>query len=241
MSKRVYREVKPTHYARLIRKLLAAKMGTLRPAAVDTIENTIFGVWKEPGVSQRLLWTGKRSNLLLNESLGAVELPSADIVSSLSLADEQKLRIGGCDISQYYNRLKAPHEIIRFLGLPTISAKSLELPGKSGRVTRCLTCVPMGATFLVAIGEVVTTAGLVRKGLPLPDSFSASMDSKVQPGRNVILPYIADITVIVMSVGNVNRDCELAASALGDVYLQNDEKKDVAADNDLYKALIGLA
>lgn len=52
-SKRIYLEVKTRQYPRLIRKLLSANMITLRQSREETIENSIFGVWKEPGVSQR--------------------------------------------------------------------------------------------------------------------------------------------------------------------------------------------
>lgn len=236
----VYKGVKPNHYPRLIKKLLAAKMVTLNPTGEDIMENSIFGVSKQPGVSQRLIWAGNRSNLFFNESLSGVELPSPDMVSSLFLPDVHQLRIEGCDISQYYNRLRAPPEVIPFLGLPSIKAEAIGLPNP-GRVTPCLTCVPIGATFLVALWQAVTVAVLGSSHLPVPKSFGSLADSKLKPGRNVVLPYIDDITIIGTSAAKVNRDRRLAAAALADTKLRTDKKKDVIADDSPFKVAIGLA
>lgn len=135
-------------------------MVTLRKTGEDVIEHSIFGVWKTPGVSQQLICAGNRSNFLFNEELSAVELPSPDIVSLLFLNSKDQLNVSGCDISQYYNRLAAPVELIPFLGMPKIHAKQLGLPHLSGFITPCLTCIAMGATFSVALAQSVTVAVL---------------------------------------------------------------------------------
>lgn len=82
---------------------------------------------------------------------------------------------------------------------------------------------------------------LWHNGLPVPTSFQSLMDSKIQHGRNVVLPYIDDITVIGTSLANVNRDRERAAKPLAEACLHTDSRKDVIADDAAYKIAIGLA
>lgn len=151
LSKLVYLEVEPKNIPRLILKLLGANMVKLEKSSGNVIENSIFGVWKKPSVSQRPIRTGNRSNLLFNEDLSAAKLPLPDIVNSLFLQEWEKLRVAACDIFQYYNRLKEPAEPIPFLGMPKINAELLGLPDLSGSLTPCLTCIPMGAKFSVAL------------------------------------------------------------------------------------------
>lgn len=67
------------------------------------------------------------------------------------------------------------------------------------------------------------------------------MDSKIQPGRNVILPYIDDINVVGTTTVKVNRDQRRAAAALASVNLQTDTKKDFFAGDSLYRVAIGLS
>lgn len=104
-------------------------------------------MWKEPGVSQRLIWAGNRSNLLLNPELSPVDLASPDIVASMFFDDKHKLHMAGCDISQYYNLLAAPKEVVTLLGMPRISGDALGLSEFVGNVIAWLTFIPMGATF----------------------------------------------------------------------------------------------
>lgn len=241
LSKRIYLGVKPKQYPRLIHKLLAANMVILQPSGDGVIENSIFGVWKDSGVSQRLIWAGNRSNMLFNDELSAVELPSPDVVCSLFLDKDKELHMAGCDISQYYNRLRAPKELVPLLGLPKIDASRLGLPQFSGSLTPCLTCIPMGATFSVALAQAVTSAVLKRNSLPVPDSFHSLLDAKIKPGRNRMLPYIDDITVLGTSALKVNRDQKRATEALAAVRLQVDERKSFFADDAPYKVAIGLA
>lgn len=241
LSKRIYRGVKPGHYPRLIHRLLAANMIKLYPSSDEVIENSIFGVWKEAGVSQRLIWAGNRSNMLFNEELSSFELPSPDIVGSMFIDDDKHLHMAGCDISQYYNRLRAPPELITFLGMPKIKAETLGLFQFSGDVTPYLTCIPMGATFSVALAQAVSTAVLKRNLLPVPASFLSLLDAKIKPGRNVVIPYIDDINVIGTSPSKVNRDQRKAAGALATASLHVDARKSFLADDTRYKVAIGLA
>lgn len=52
----------------------------------------------------------------------------------------------------------------------------------------------------------------------------AMVESKIQPGCNIFLRYIDDITVIGTSAGKVNRDRELSAIDLSDANLRTEEK-----------------
>lgn len=67
------------------------------------------------------------------------------------------------------------------------------------------------------------------------------MDSKIQHGRNLVLPYIDDITFIGTSAAKVNREPERSSGALADVNLHTDKRKDFVAYEAPYKVAIGLA
>lgn len=76
-SKRVLCRIKPSQYPILLTRLLEAKMVTLLDSDDTVVENSIFGVWKNAGVSQRLIWAGNRSNRLFREEASSIELPTA--------------------------------------------------------------------------------------------------------------------------------------------------------------------
>lgn len=213
----------------------------LRKSSEEVIENSIFGVCKDPSVSQRIIWAENRSNLLFNESLCVVELPSLDIVNSLFLNDGDNLYVAVCDISQYYNRLKAPMELIPLLGLPKIRAELLGLPHLYRSLTPCLTCIPMDTTFSVALAQAVTTAVLRRNNLPVPTSFLSLLDSILSPKRNFMLPYIQDINVIGTSATRANLDHSKFTNALSAANLWTDPKNDFCADYYHYKEAIRLS
>ena len=69
------------------------------PAGPGVIDNSVFSVWKEPNVSQRLIWGGNRSNLLFNPDASHIELPSPDLLCSLQLPPGGRLHLASCDIS----------------------------------------------------------------------------------------------------------------------------------------------
>lgn len=91
------------------------------------LENSIFGVWKSPNVSQRLLWSGDISNIFFRDEAKFVELPTPDLTASLVIDPGGDLFLAGCDVSQFFNRLKAPTELIPFLGFPRIKTSLLNL------------------------------------------------------------------------------------------------------------------
>lgn len=77
--------VKFGQYPKLINKLLEANMIKLLQPSDGAIENSIFGVWKQPNVSQRLIWSGDVSNQLFRDEVKSTELPTPDVISSLIL------------------------------------------------------------------------------------------------------------------------------------------------------------
>lgn len=99
----------------------------------------------------------------------------------------------------------------------------------------------MGATFSVALAQAVSMAVLRRNALPVPVSFASLIDSKIQPGRNLMIPYIDDITFVGTSAARVNRDRLKAAKALAAANLHVDARKDCLADGSPYKVAIVLA
>lgn len=97
----------------------------------------------------------------------------------------------------------------------------------------------MGATISIPLGQVVKTAVLVKNGRPVLDSFRALVDSKIQPGSNIVPPYIGDITVIGTLAVKVNRGRVLAAIGLANANLGT--VKDVIAHDAPFKVTIRLA
>lgn len=179
--------------------------------------------------------------MLVDKSLSAVDPPSPDLLRSLYLDEAQNLEIAGCDIFQYYKRLHAPPEIIPLLGLPSVHATSVNLPCLTDRLTTCLSCIPMSVTFSAAWAQVVTVAVLRRRSLPVPDQLARLLDFKIYQGRNIVLPYIDDISIIGISPDKVTRDRLSAANALEAPNLHVDLKKDLFAGDADYKIAIGLA
>lgn len=153
---RVHIGVKTGHYAQLLERMYRAGMVEFREPSSDVIENSIFGVWKVNGVSQLVIWAGNRSNQLFNVEASEVELPTPDLISSFRVPDGEELHIGGCDISQFYNRLRAPDFLVPYLGLPRIRSALVKSKHSSRYVVPCLRCIPMGATFAVALAQRVS-------------------------------------------------------------------------------------
>lgn len=106
-SSRVHLGVKPGHYPAILRKMQQAGMIVFLEPNDAVLENAVFGVWKEIGQRQRLIWGGTRSNQFFRSEASRVELPTPDVLAALRLPEGQSLFLVSCDISQYYNRLKA--------------------------------------------------------------------------------------------------------------------------------------
>lgn len=125
--------------------------------------------------------------------------------------------------------------------MPKIKTDLLGLAGFSGLVTPCLTCVPMGATFSVALTQAVTTTVLRKENLPVPTRILSLLDTKLSRRWNVVLPYIDDINVIGTAPMQVDRNRNRAKATLAAANLKKDPNRDFSADEQPYKEAIGLA
>ena len=76
---RTHLGVKKGHYSDIVNKLSSTGMVVFLEPGEKVFENSLFGVWKEVGTSQRLIWGGNRSNLLFNQVASYVELPTPDM------------------------------------------------------------------------------------------------------------------------------------------------------------------
>ena len=80
--------------------MASSDMITFLPLKPGVMENSVFGVWKELSVSQRLIWGGYRLNLHFNPDASPVEIPSPDLLCSL-LPPGERLYLAWYDISQF--------------------------------------------------------------------------------------------------------------------------------------------
>lgn len=171
-TSRVHLGVRKGHYPRLVRRMFDSGMITYRAPGDDVLENSVFGVWKVVDKSQRLVWAGNRSNPLFNPVASRVELHTADILAELRIGRNETLKLVRCDVSQYYNRLKAPEFLIPFLGLPRVRCSSLGIDLDTDFAVSCLRCIPMGATFAVRLAKsafinLIRRSGFLTLSLPL--------------------------------------------------------------------------
>lgn len=100
-SKPIHCSVKRGQYPTLVKKLMERGMVRLFNPSDNPVENSIFGVWKNPGESQRLIWSGDTFNALFHEEVSHVDLPSPAQLTSIHLPENKELRLGTCDISQF--------------------------------------------------------------------------------------------------------------------------------------------
>lgn len=145
---------------------------------------------------------------------------------SLRLAPGEKLYIGGTDISQFYNRLKAPAFPIPLLGLPKIKAGEVGAsPLESEYVVPCLTCIPMGATFAVSLAQRVSIGILDRAGLPRPGPLAHLVVSLVRDGTGTHIPYIDDHNSYGSSMEGVNAATVIIIDVLHEAQLPVEDSK----------------
>lgn len=185
----------PGHYPKIVNRLLASGMVVLLPLESPAIENSIFGVWKTKGVSQRFIWSGSRFNQLYREEAGYNELPNPDLFSTLIVPPDKNLYTASCDISQFYNRIKAPEFLIPFFGLPRIRAARLGITSTHEFLVPCLRWIPMGATFAVMLAQKVSLAVVRRSGFSR-NIISSSSSKFVEGKSGRVAVYIDDITVL---------------------------------------------
>lgn len=146
--------------------------------------------------------------------------------------------MAGCYDSQYYNRLRELSDLVPLLGFPRLEPKLVGASCPSGHVITCLTCIPVGASFAVAIAQRMTNTILRAAGLPPPTPFSGLLDARL-PGSPTSLPYIDDIKVVRTSPRAVNSVRDKAAIAFLEIGSPTEPSKNVDAGK--YSMAIGLA
>lgn len=220
-------------------RMKSSNMVTFLAPAPAVIENSVFGVWKEVDKSQRLIWGGNCSNQLFNPLASSVELPTPDLLSELSLAEGEHLFLAGCDISQYYNRLRPPAFLVPFFGLPRIRSTLVQAGIDSEYVVPCLLCIPMGATFAVQLSQAASLALVRRAGLGNRRVDSAS-DRTLCGGFGSQLTYIDDCNSVGTSLTGVNEATRRIIHTLEHHGLPTAEKKLQWAQEDTTAAALGL-
>lgn len=230
------------HYPRLVLRLLRAGMAELRERKDGVVENSIFGVWKRPGLEQRLIWAGNRSNRLFRPEASSIELPTPDLLATMYLAEGDELVLGGCDISQQYNRLAVVKELIPLLGLPGLPASKVMASVDDRIVVPCLKVVPMGATFAVMLAQSVSRAivnrVLLTEGKP-PWSTASVLDHDISDEQATVV-YLDDINAVSTSDESCNEFVERVRVELRLAGLPTSTSKDIIADQAESAEALGL-
>lgn len=190
-------------------------------------------------MSQRLIWGGDRSNLIFIPEASGVELPSPDLLCSLHLPAGARLFLSGCDISQYYNRLRAPEFLAPFLGLPHIFSSALGILTQHEYVVPCLRCIPMGASFAVNIAQRATLSIMKRVGIGKV-LVERGATRELRGGMGTQLPYIDDCNSVGTSASGVNEATRRIISSLKKHGLPVAPQKTQWADSSSPACALGL-
>lgn len=183
------------HYPKLHSRMYRSGMICFLPPNTGAIENSIFGVWKEKGATQRVIWGGTRSNLLLRPEASRVELPTPHVLADLRVPKNERLFLASCDISQFYNRLAAPPFLIPFLGLPRVRSALVDADKSTKFVVPCLRCISMGATFAVSIAQTISQAAIRAAGLG-NHLLMRSKEVWLEGGPGAQIAYIDDLSSV---------------------------------------------
>lgn len=155
-------------YSKLLHRMAESNMIVYYEPRDDVIENSLFGVWKEVGVSQRLIWGGNRCNPLFRPEASYVESATLGLLADLHLPLSERLYLFGCDILQYYIRLKAPDFLVLFLELPRVLSSQVSRTTRTEYVLPYLQCILMGASFAVHLAQAASLSILRRSRLQYP-------------------------------------------------------------------------
>lgn len=146
--------------------MLSSNMVTIFDTNRVKIENSILGFWKKPGISKRLIRSGNRSKRLFQDKAKILELPIPEILGSLILEQQEDIFLLGFDLSQFYNILTTPEDVVPILGMLRIEAPAVGIESSSGFVIPCHTCIAMGISFRVALVQKVTITIIKDSNLP---------------------------------------------------------------------------
>lgn len=125
----------------------------------------MVGVLKAVIQTHRLIWGVQRSNLFFWKYYSAVDHPRSYLLPIRYISTGSKLYRSGCDIYQFYNRLRVPKFMITFLVFPRVRAQKLNSNIPARYFVHCLHCVSMGATFYVSLAQADTKISMRRTRL----------------------------------------------------------------------------
>ena len=91
--------VSPTEYAKLVARMYNAKMAELFPSPADFILG-LFGVWKIPGQSQRMLVDARPPNCMF-ETPPFVHI-GGDSLSRMQVDEGNELEVAKADLKNFY-------------------------------------------------------------------------------------------------------------------------------------------
>lgn len=149
-------DVNTGRYARLVKRMLDRTMVKLLRLSEETVQNSVFKLWKVTKKSQYLRWGREDEDLNFHPEASAVELPATNVNPSFRFPAGENLYFAGWHISQLFIRLSVPEFLVPFLGMSSIRS-SLVNPDYSFKlVVPCLTCSPIGATFAPSLAQRVT-------------------------------------------------------------------------------------
>lgn len=241
----VVRNVQAGEYAALLSRMTRAGMLHWFRKEDAVVENGVFGVPKtaKPGGPQRVIWDGRRSNLFFKTELASVVLPSPDMFGELLLEPGANLYMSTSDISQMYNRLRAPRWLWRFFGLPRIWGPTYDSAFTSEFYYPCLTVIPMGWNLAVRFAQAVHLEILRRCGFP--DSVlvlrGKFCPTTLRDRLVAVLPYIDDLAVAGTDAEVVNSTHAVAKVRFGESGLPIHEEKDnPATEQELKKRCLGM-
>ena len=104
--------VSPTEYAKLVARMYNAKMAELFPSPADFILG-LFGVWKIPGQSQRMLVDARPPNCMF-ETPPFVHI-GGDSLSRMQVDEGNELEVAKADLKNFYHACAAPQLLQKFL------------------------------------------------------------------------------------------------------------------------------
>jgi hypothetical protein len=102
-------------YAKLLERMNANSMVLFSPSPHEIVSG-IFAVWKEPGVSQRLIGDMRPANAYFNTP--SIEFTSGDSLTRMQIPAGSRLHMAKLDLSDYFYSCKATEALSqRFFGL----------------------------------------------------------------------------------------------------------------------------
>ena len=193
---RIHLGVKRGKYPALLRRMLEAEMIEFCPPGPEVLEKPPVWCLEDLKYQSACDMGRKPFQSTLNESASFVELPSPEIISTLSLPQGEQIFVSGCEFSQFYNRLLAPSFLVPLIRLPRVRTVEVACDLPVPFVIPCLRVIPMGATFSVALAQAVSLAVLRRANICPQNTANEIANAVISHSRPLHIPYIDDINTV---------------------------------------------